>query len=479
MADLSGRLSAQEKVDRFAEVEVLAPPEALAYFKKKLAMTRGEFDALDGAYRDVAFTVARVDSLRALGAIKTALTDAIAQGTTMRTFAGTIDAIMDKEGLTALNPLHVETVFRTNTASAFMAGRLSIFSHVDPKEFPLFEYNAILDDRVRQAHARLDGVRMPLAEFIAQHLVPPLGYNCRCSLSPVHVSEGLAAEPAPEGDQAVTASAGFGLPVNPKRLLGLVKEAFPELAAAVSPKTMEGLRDTLRTYQAMKETQGVAVSPIRKVAGDLESDFEFGQFYQDTGELELNKVLWPHLETLLSKGKIETADEVQAWFSFTHEIGHSVGPKLDMVKYSVNKMNNPYTLMVETVNELWAQLNFREMAYRVGLDPGDIGIALSVFERKAYPLAKELISICEAAGMNRGAFRDMIERINLTGDPEEYEGLLYQSLADYLGVTLQDFGGLWRLWQAIGKEEAIPEWKKRMAALRKKARLPVGVIRNP
>ena len=53
--------------------------------------------------------------------------------------------------------------------------------HLDEKdEFPYWEYQTVGDDRVRQAHAALDGMVFQVGDTDALRFYPPNGYNCRC-----------------------------------------------------------------------------------------------------------------------------------------------------------------------------------------------------------------------------------------------------------------------------------------------------------
>jgi SPP1 gp7 family putative phage head morphogenesis protein len=475
MADLLGRASMQARIETFDE-EIVAAPEALAYFRKKLAMTAEEFDALDYAYRDVAFTVARVDSLRIISQVKRALQDAIAQGTTMAAFVQTVDQIMDEAGMSRLNPRHVQTVFRTNTASAFMAGRMAIFDQLDEEEFPLWEYQAILDDRVRPTHAILDGVRMTKGEFMAARLVPPLGFNCRCSLSPVHRSEGLSVKRPPAhivvNDKVVTVGPdpGFGLPVNPARLRTLAAEAFPELAEETRPRTMTGLRDTVQTYQMMQYARGYQISPVPEIV-EVTGGKAVGFLDPETYRIRIRSDQWDQLKEILTAGEI-TPGNADAWHTLVHEIGHSVGPALDMTRYE-DPRQWPYLTIAETINELWARITYREMAYRFGIEPLDAGITLRGFGRNDYTdWVERLIELFETAGLSRAQLAEYITKQKLEYPAEEYSRNFYQLLAEHFGVDLQEFIGLPPIEHSLRRPHWFEDWKDELDRLRRRSNLP-------
>lgn len=51
--------------------------------------------------------------------------------------------------------------------------------------FPLVKYSAILDERTRPEHRRLDGTIRPVDDPFWDDYAPLNGYNCRCLLIPI------------------------------------------------------------------------------------------------------------------------------------------------------------------------------------------------------------------------------------------------------------------------------------------------------
>ena len=99
----------------------------------------------------------------------------------------------DAAGRVVNIPLRLETIARTNLATANQAGRMAAFTDPDLDDGFLvgFEYSAVLDDRVREAHLAWDGIVRP-ATFWNDLGVPPSGFNCRCTLVPVTVYDGMS-----------------------------------------------------------------------------------------------------------------------------------------------------------------------------------------------------------------------------------------------------------------------------------------------
>jgi len=180
----------------FADVDEIptAFEKALKYMLDKNLMTSAEFKKLDKAVRKYAFSVADVDSKRLLDLLKTNLSEALESGAlNVEQWLQQVGGVFQSAGMTKLNDYHLRTVFRTNMQTALNEGRFEMIQDANEDEFPLIEFVAIMDDRTRQDHANLDGFRAPKDDPIWQKITPPLDYNCRCTLRPVHVDEGLDA----------------------------------------------------------------------------------------------------------------------------------------------------------------------------------------------------------------------------------------------------------------------------------------------
>jgi SPP1 gp7 family putative phage head morphogenesis protein len=75
------------------------------------------------------------------------------------------------------------TVYRTNLATAYSGGRMA--QAKDPAVAEViggFEFNAILDGDARRNHAAAHGLVAATNDPIWNRYMPPLGFNCRCSL---------------------------------------------------------------------------------------------------------------------------------------------------------------------------------------------------------------------------------------------------------------------------------------------------------
>lgn len=66
-------------------------------------------------------------------------------------------------------------------ASAAMADRWTEFEE-NADVFPNLKYRTISDDRVRDAHLKLDGIVRPIGHAFWNNFTPPVGWKCRCYL---------------------------------------------------------------------------------------------------------------------------------------------------------------------------------------------------------------------------------------------------------------------------------------------------------
>jgi len=175
------------------EFEPLDPVEAIAMFRDKVPMTPAAFSQLTEAYRARAFTIAGQETARAVEVVKGWLDQVLARGLTMRDFLAGLEEAADAGGITAVNPYHAETVFNTNVQTAYNAGRWEMYHAPEVAEvFPFFQYHTVGDDRVRPAHAAMDGFIARRDDPVWDEWWPPNGFNCRCTVTAISIEEAEA-----------------------------------------------------------------------------------------------------------------------------------------------------------------------------------------------------------------------------------------------------------------------------------------------
>lgn len=157
------------------------PDAAIDYFKRKKIVTKKEFDKLTRQSKAGAFYVGGVYQKDVLDGFHQEITDALESGQTQKYVTDNFKEILKGAKHKELGDFHLETVARTNLATAYSVGRRRAMEDA-AEDLPFWEYVAVNDDRTRPTHRALDGTIRPANhEFWNTHY-PPLGWNCRCTV---------------------------------------------------------------------------------------------------------------------------------------------------------------------------------------------------------------------------------------------------------------------------------------------------------
>lgn len=124
-----------------------------------------------------AFALAKSTEIQLTRRIQDKIAEFLVRGITEPTAAKVIAEMGD------FTRAYSATVFRTNLATAYTAGRFRMVE--DPNVASIigaFEFNAIDDSDVRKNHLAAHGLLAAPADAIWDIFSPPIGYNCRCAL---------------------------------------------------------------------------------------------------------------------------------------------------------------------------------------------------------------------------------------------------------------------------------------------------------
>ena len=173
----------------------LEPALAVDYFRAKGYDITWNWQEANAASHAKAFTVAKAARLDILETIRAETDRAISQGITEHEFKQTLtprlqaqgwwgkQVIVDSDGGAEVvqmgSPSRLSTIYRTNVATAYQAGRYqqqlaSVETH------PYWQYIAILDGRTRKSHAAMHGRVFRWDDPIWDKLYPPNDWGCRC-----------------------------------------------------------------------------------------------------------------------------------------------------------------------------------------------------------------------------------------------------------------------------------------------------------
>lgn len=156
--------------------------EAIAWFRKRVAMTKADYERLGAQAKRKAFTVSNVAQLDLVNQAWAAMEKALADGTSFDDFKKTIGEDLRKAWAGSVDDpaWRLETIFRTNLQNAYSAGRYQQARHPDViADRPVWMFDAILDGRETPICRKCDGTKLPADHPWWKDHVPPLHFNCR------------------------------------------------------------------------------------------------------------------------------------------------------------------------------------------------------------------------------------------------------------------------------------------------------------
>jgi SPP1 gp7 family putative phage head morphogenesis protein len=175
----------------------LPPEQAVNFLNSKISQESWSWTDVWEKAHEKTFTIAKTLNADVLEDLRSAVEDALANGTPFNEFQKNLEPILKSKGWwgSALTPdgevVHLgtpwrlETIFRTNILSSYQAGRQNQMNEVLAKPNSRFKYKkyvAIRDLRTRPTHAQLNGKIFPADhDFWTTH-TPPNGFNCRCDV---------------------------------------------------------------------------------------------------------------------------------------------------------------------------------------------------------------------------------------------------------------------------------------------------------
>ncbi len=189
----------------------LPPEKAIESFQAKGYVLTWDWRELWQEAHAKAFTVAKVMRADILLDIRSALDDALNNGTTLRDFEKTLTPILQAKGwwgqqliskvdpsrpdlvnpdtgeiktVQLGSPRRLKTIYQTNLQTAYMAGRYrQMMESAD--SHPYWRYVAVLDGRTRPMHRAMNGRVFRYDDALWSTHYPPNGFNCRCRVSPL------------------------------------------------------------------------------------------------------------------------------------------------------------------------------------------------------------------------------------------------------------------------------------------------------
>jgi SPP1 gp7 family putative phage head morphogenesis protein len=154
--------------------------EALDSFLERRIITPAEFRLLSDDAKQRAFTATRLASQQMVERAAVAIRRALETGSTLREFAAELAAESVSLGVTSADPAYVENVFRTNTASAYSAGRFrQMRSPAVIAARPFVQFRATMDSRTTTICQSLHSKVFRQDDPSWHHLAPANHFMCR------------------------------------------------------------------------------------------------------------------------------------------------------------------------------------------------------------------------------------------------------------------------------------------------------------
>lgn len=194
-----GRIHAEEenpeyKINAADETEIPAVPfeEAMNFLKSKVPMTKAEWLELEPKLRFRAFTVAQLGSADVVNKAREILMKSFEKGG--ESYSGTWEELKKVVNTNALGikPGYWENVFRTNTQSAYIAGKLQQYENTGVVAYQLLVIEDSRTSKICRHLLTSSGYGMIISvdhPFWKKYGFPPYHFQCRTSIRAIWPSQ--------------------------------------------------------------------------------------------------------------------------------------------------------------------------------------------------------------------------------------------------------------------------------------------------
>lgn len=182
----------------------LEPELAVDYFRSKGYEITWNWQEANAATHARAFTVAKAARLDILETLRSEVDNAVSNGITQREFEKNLtpalqekgwwgkQVIVDSSGGAEMvqlgSPTRLATIYRTNVATAYQAGRYQQ-QLASTDTHPYWQYIAVMDGRTRKSHAAMHGRVFRFDDPVWDKLYPPNDWGCRCRVRALTVEQ--------------------------------------------------------------------------------------------------------------------------------------------------------------------------------------------------------------------------------------------------------------------------------------------------
>ena len=313
---------------------------------------------MDEKAKSRAFYVSRLAELEAVGRVKDYLVDNLKDQTSFQNFVKNLDKdeLLKKAGWEEDGGWYWETVYRTNTMSAFNAGRAEAFEEYEPE---FLEFIGIEDFRQTPVCAARSGIVKKRTDPFWKKNFPPLHFNCRSTVRPVYPEEATAFGIKESAEVSFPDAPAKGFGHNPAAEWDEVTEGVKERYARIrSFPGGFGERVSKRDLREIQETLLPNDRSVKKIVIDKKMEDRFGGNFLDgiikiNGKHKTPQLLRSAVQKIRSgNASLIDEDEYKAMAILYHEYTHGKFPIDDevWVKLSKNAKNK-----IEMLTELYAR----------------------------------------------------------------------------------------------------------------------------
>ena len=174
------------------EIPPIKFEEAVKFLEQKMPITKDEWKLLEPKARFRAFTVAKLGSATLIDTVKQQLLGVLEDGKGYSEFWNRINQTVEND-VSKIKPGYWETVFRTNTQSAYVAGKLQQFENSGVAAYQLMVIEDVRTSRICRNLLNKNsgyGIILPVKHpFWQKYGFPPYHFNCRSSIRGVWPSQ--------------------------------------------------------------------------------------------------------------------------------------------------------------------------------------------------------------------------------------------------------------------------------------------------
>ena len=379
---------------------------------------------MDEKAKSRAFYVSRLAEMEAVERVKDYLVENLKDKTSFQNFVKNLDKdeLLKKAGWEKDGGWYWETVYRTNTMSAFNAGRAEAFEEYEPE---FLEFIGIEDFRQTPVCAARSGIVKKRTDPFWKKNFPPLHFNCRSTVRPVYAEEAEAFGIKESAEVSFPDAPAKGFGRNPATEWDEVTEEVKERYARIrSFPDGFGERVSKRDLREIQATLIPDDGAVKKIIIDNKmKENVAGSFLDGTVKVNGNHKTAQLLKSAAQKIRSGNAslineNEYEAMITLYHEYTHGKFP-IDNERWK--KLGNNAKNKIEILTELYART---KIALRNEVK-SDVLRKNIIVNSKGYP---DLIQ------------KDFLEKSRLDFDREAVKNLNEAVVKD-LNSLRKDFSG--------------------------------------